>query len=213
MKASKTTISKTHVQIPESKKNPRGVGSKQGYALNESRNKTESDMNALFTTQCGLQSAKKGNISINSEALGALKRQCKTSWIIAMMCKESGCRVSEALQAWGTDINKSGRWLIRSKKKGKNRIVNLSNQIIDNLHGVGRPVELFGHTNRFYVYRQFKKAGIILELDGYERARVTHAFRHEYANQLQELTKDERVIADGMGHKSNESQKSYIRHE
>lgn len=210
MKAGKNTVSNTHVQIPQSKKNPRIRGRKQGYSLNESRTKAEPGMNAQFTTQCDSCQASKAVISVKSDAMGLLKRQCKTSWIIAMMCRESGCRVSEALQAWGTDINKSGRWLIRSKKKGRNRIANLSNQIIDSLHGIGRPVELFAHTNRFYVYRQFKKAGIEIEIEGYERKRVTHAFRHEYASQIHELSKDESVIADSLGHKSKSSQKSYI---
>lgn len=195
------------------KKNPRGVGKRQGYGLNENRNNTESGISALSNTQCELQALPREEISINNVIMEQLKRRDKDCYIVARLMSETGCRISEVLNMWGTDITKEGRVLIRAKKGGNNRVVNVSREFIREISRAGQSCELIQDKDRFYFYREFKKAGIVLELKGYKRARVTHAFRHEYANQIKNLSRDKDVTKVAMGHKSIKSQDYYVKSE
>lgn len=112
---------------------------------------------------------------------------------------------------WGTDINMNGKVLIRSKKSGNNRIANISTQYIKEIYRAGQPCELIQDKDRFYFYREFKKVGIILSIEGYKRDRVTHAFRHEYTKEIRTLTSEKVVIKNALGHKSEKSQENYGR--
>ena len=187
------------------------MNTKQNYKLGRDCNKTKSVSDALMFRECEKKSSMGEAVLCSESAFEALKRKDIDLYIVARMLSETGCRISEVLQMWGTDINMSGKVLIRSKKKGNNRVCNISNQFIKEIPRAGQSCELIQDKDRFYFYREFKKVGISLSIEGYERNRVTHAFRHEYTKQIRTLTTEKDVIKNALGHKSEKSQENYGR--
>ncbi len=122
-----------------------------------------------------------------------------------------GLRISEVLKLVPADLLPLGRIRIRSSKRGKDRILNYSDPF--NYLEKCRQLSLlpFRDYNRFYVYREYKKFGIMLYLGDHKKYSVTHLFRHLFATSLDQVVDDRSLISDALGHKSRKSIESYVK--
>lgn len=126
-----------------------------------------------------------------------------------LLLQDHGLRVSELLGISGGDIFKDGKVLIRGLKGSRNRIIH-SGEIgayMESCAGVhGR---IWVEYSRFWLYRELKKMGVILAHEGKERHSVTHAFRHQYIAQANQIDGIE-TAQHSVGHRSSNSTKQYV---
>src|SRR6516225_2984973 len=120
-----------------------------------------------------------------------------------------GCRVSEVLNIRGCDIDKTGRIQIFGLKGSANRII-VDSEVKDFWLTVRNPSQYkVFEFNRQYMWRLFKECGIRVEMEGQERARVTHAFRHVVAKEVSTIADNLTDVRDFMGRKWESSTKNY----
>lgn len=125
----------------------------------------------------------------------------------------SGMRISEVLRIKGTDIT-INRTLFYIASKSKARC---SVQIVDSWDYyskyVGKPVYLFAHFSRFYIYRQMKAIGLSVKFGANCNSSVTHLGRHITALNAQGATQNSKDAQRVLNHKSINSTKHYLTHE
>lgn len=121
-----------------------------------------------------------------------------------------GLRVSEALSIGYADLMALGRIRIRASKRGTSRIINYADRYgyLEMCRRNG--VKPFADFNRFFIYREYKKHGIMLFHEKDKKYSVTHAFRHLLVAMLKSEIDDKSLISDLLGHKSGKSIESYM---
>lgn len=121
-----------------------------------------------------------------------------------------GLRVSEALSIGYADLMALGRIRISASKRGTSRIINYADRYgyLEMCRRNG--VNPFADYNRFFIYREYKKNGIMLFHEKDKKYSVTHAFRHLLVTMLKSEIEDKSLISDILGHKSRKSIESYM---
>lgn len=122
-----------------------------------------------------------------------------------------GLRVSEMLAVSPRDIDELGRIRIKSLKGGVPRIVDTG--INADQFKVWRnsgyiPWRMW---TRFFVYRQFKKYGIQIDIEGNGKKSVTHALRHVSAQVSATVDPDLQATKSHLGHKSISNTEIYAK--
>lgn len=122
-----------------------------------------------------------------------------------------GLRVSEVLSIEHSDILSLGRLRIRTSKRGVDRIIAFDDQYKYLQRCKANGVHPFADFNRFYVYRQYKKEGIMMFHDVDKKWSVTHSLRHFMVQQVMSEIDERNLVSNYIGHASKKSLDSYIR--
>lgn len=122
-----------------------------------------------------------------------------------------GLRVSEVLKINYPDLMPLGRIRIKASKRGVSRIINYTDRYgyLEFCRKTG--TSPFADYNRFFIYREYRKNGIMLFHEKDKKYSVTHAFRHLLVTMLRKDIADKSLISDVLGHKSKKSIESYIK--
>lgn len=122
-----------------------------------------------------------------------------------------GLRVSEMLAITPRDIDALGRVMIKSLKGGVLRLCdtgeNASQFLVWREHGYV-PWRTW---DRFFVYRQFKKYGIQIDVQGNGKKSVTHALRHVSAQISATVDPSLEATKTHLGHKSKTNTEIYAK--
>ena len=118
-------------------------------------------------------------------------------------------RVSEMLELGGQRINSNGSFNIYSKKSKKviTLTVYSAENYAEHFKLMGAPLNTI--TDRFYLYKLYKRLGFYYKRPGGKNNSVTHAIRHMTAQEIRRNKQDEDFITDQLHHKSKKSRNSY----
>lgn len=147
--------------------------------------------------------------SIQLPALEDKRTELGGYYFVAIIQLRAGCRISEVLQIRYSDIILPDRVLVRGLKGSRNKLVSVPECTQIFAKCVEHKFNPFANYNRFTAYRNYKRAGIMLYNDTGKKAKVTHAFRHKLVEDLRQLTENEVIIQDTIGHNSIKSQIHY----
>jgi len=110
-------------------------------------------------------------------------------------------RITEALQVSCYDIDTLGRIYIKGAKKSHNKLVTCpyyTSYFIDCKTSGRNP---FDNYNRFFVYREFRKIGLVMQFKDYQRCAVTHSLRFASIGNIHSDMLSYEEIARFVGHK------------
>jgi len=116
-----------------------------------------------------------------------------------------GLRISEVLRIKHSDILTLGRLKITASKNGQDRIINYEDSFDYLRFCKANGVTPFKDYDRFFLYRAYRKEGIMLFHDFDKKYSVTHALRHLVVQQLTKEIEDKSLISSIMGHKSTKT--------
>jgi site-specific recombinase XerD len=134
-----------------------------------------------------------------------------TTHIFAKTMLLGGLRVSEMLAVSPRDIDELGRIRIKSLKGGLPRLVDTGANADQFKVWRNCGYIPWGTWTRFFVYRQFKKYGIQMEVAGNEKKSVTHALRHVSAQVSATVDSDLQATKSHLGHKSISNTEIYAK--
>lgn len=125
----------------------------------------------------------------------------------------SGARINEVLKIKGTDIDKSGRIVLKGSKGSSGRMfvpLYLKDEFIKQ---AGKNKYLFDYISRFVMYRFLKKNELFITMPNSHNSKVTHSFRYVFISDMQELTHEIENTSMIVGHKSINSTQIYLANE
>lgn len=180
-----------------------------GPSLDKPRIKSVSTPSAPTTTLCDLGKDLEARVTAVLAAGDKLKQWDVKLYFIYVLQLEHSLRISEVINIFPSDIDSLGNVKIKGLKNSSSRIISSS---------VVRPYLLycrvsgvfpFSEYNRFYVYRQYKKAGVVWQSGGESKSAVTHALRHIAAATARKENFDASLITQKLGHVSSKTQIHY----
>ena len=120
-----------------------------------------------------------------------------------------GLRVSETLLLGGNEIMSNGNIFLTAPKNKEVIVINVS--CLGSLETAFRRAgyNLGEITDRFYMYRLYKRLGIVYQKKGNKNKSVTHAFRHIQAQEIRNKELGDILITKALHHKSKKSAESY----
>jgi integrase len=121
-----------------------------------------------------------------------------------------GLRISEVLNIKHSDILELGRLRIRTLKKGIDRIVYFDDRYGYFKRCKASGVNPFQDYNRFFIYRLYKKEGIMMFHDSSKKWSVTHSLRHFMVQQVMNEVNEKNLVTRYIGHSSKESLDNYL---
>jgi len=139
----------------------------------------------------------------------SLKRVSQLLYYIALLQFLHGLRISEVLAIRPYDITSQGFVKINAVKNSNSRIIHAYEATNYLLKCKTYGKYPFAEFNRFYVYRQYKKAGIGKKFGTNRVTSVTHYFRHNASLQAKSVNADITTRAHQLGHKSTKSTEHY----
>ena len=156
------------------------------------------------TTKLKGESLKSGSKDIMYKAeLELMKKEDIKLYYIAKLMQIGALRVSEVLSINPKDISRTGHVVIRSKKGGDNRVI-YTGEVSDYLLNCKRlsiiPFRLY---DRHYIYREFKKRGIVYESNYSTKKSVAHSIRHSIVDCARREGFEKDSIKRITGHKSD----------
>lgn len=122
---------------------------------------------------------------------------------------ETGCRISECLSIKYYDVLADGRVIIRGLKGSNDRVVSCSIGKSYLLHCRLYNSWVFSNFNRFYVYRFYKKYGVMFVSKKSKKKSVTHALRHINALNMRKAGLKSSDVSEFLGHKNLKNGKYY----
>ncbi|MCP3925073.1 MAG: site-specific integrase [Desulfobacterales bacterium] len=123
----------------------------------------------------------------------------------------SGLRITEMLNIKMKDIDSQGRIRIRSLKGSKKRLIQCVYHVDRLLHVRLHKNEIFESTNRFYLYREFKKNGFMCKSKTSKNHSVTHYFRYLYIYRMHNDGYSVVDIAEEIGHANVDNTLRYVK--
>ncbi len=120
-----------------------------------------------------------------------------------------GLRISEVLSINPAHIKKDGSIYISGKKGSQPRLINpgkFAEWVANN------PVyfcSMLGMRNRQYYWRLFNRLGISILLPGNKHRSVTHLFRYNFINEVQNISGEIEATGVIVGHKNKSNTKRY----
>jgi integrase len=131
---------------------------------------------------------------------------CKGYFLIMVI---NGLRVSEVLRLRVFEEDSRGYTYIKASKSDKRIAVNLRASglyycTVKEDNGLW-----LTYTNRFWIYRQFKRMGLVVQVRSNVNKSVTHGHRHLIADEVRSLTNDNKNVTEVLHHNSKKSQQSY----
>lgn len=145
------------------------------------------------------------------QSLDLLKQRSQKLYLIAHLQFVHGLRISEVLDIKHSDISPQGFIKIGSKKMSSGRIIH-AGESLEYMHQCRASlVHPFAGFDRFFVYREYKRVGLMKFVPGNKKASVTHLFRHNASSQALKVGADIETRAHQLGHKSTKSTQHYGR--
>lgn len=130
-------------------------------------------------------------------------------YYVAYLQFSFGLRISEVLKIRHYDISSIGLILIKGSKKSKNQVINCP-ELTDYLRSCKQyKINPFEDFDRHFVYRQYKKAGLMLPATFGQFNAVTHLFRYIAVQEIGTISKEFTDKSDFLRHKSPNSTKHY----
>lgn len=120
-----------------------------------------------------------------------------------------GLRISEVLAIRPTDITPLGTIRIQSNKGSNNRLVTSGEVMKYMLRCRSNSVFPFKDLDRYYVYREYRKIGLVLMTSTATHAKVTHIFRHMLVKTNQDQGFEIELSKNQLGHRSLKSTMEY----
>lgn len=151
---------------------------------NKDRYKSGIPSPAQTGTQCGTGSiSEPAELVPESSKKRIMKENPRLMHLINFMIA-SGSRISEALKVNHWEITKTGHVKLHQLKGSGDRIVHSGMAMQYLLNCAKSKQQPWADWNRFFVYREFKKFGIGLQLQGRKKKSITHSVRHTVAKQI-----------------------------
>tara|TARA_R100000789_G_C2995341_1_gene147288 strand:- start:414 stop:1010 length:597 start_codon:yes stop_codon:yes gene_type:complete len=166
---------------------------------------------AQTNSLCGVNEDPKGMSSTILTVLEQLKVEGGHLYYVLLLQYQYGLRVSEALNLRCSQISKGGKILVNGSKGSADRIIVVPELARFGANSLVGDYKIFPYISRFHVYREYKKRGISLALNGTNKRAVTHAPRHVAINEVNELSKSKEKTRQFIGHKSIKSTEHYVR--
>ncbi len=166
---------------------------------------------AQYTTVCAPGTDRVVTSDTIIQLLSQVREKNSILHAIGYLLFTYGLRVSEVLSIQATHLRNGEKIWIGGKKRSGDRYINYSeirNVIIPRSKSSG---QIFQGYSRFWVYREFKKLGIVLVLDGGKKKAVTHAGRHLVARELKGAGDKVESIQGFYQHKSIKSTNHYAK--
>lgn len=179
------------------------------------KNRNRAAINAVLNpsahteTLCGLADIGKTEIETKLAWVNSLPGLSMPMKTLINLQFTSGLRVSEALGIKASDMMYNGMIRIRSSKGSISRIIHYSDNdgYLEFCRKIGK--QPFAEFNRFFVYREYKKLGIITAPRKSTKQAVTHAPRHMLAQAMQKAFRSAELTQDLLRQKSNRSTQYY----
>lgn len=121
----------------------------------------------------------------------------------------SGCRITEALSITANQLTSTGLVKIKALKGSNSRMVSAGMATAFIIDCKARNVAPWEGWSRWFVYRQLKKFGIVMQCQNGKRSKVTHAFRHQVAQSIKSAGMTIDDSKNALGHKSIKSTEYY----
>lgn len=167
---------------------------------------------AQSTKLCDLGNIEEIDVTVVSDTIERMKITNTPLYYVAYLQYAYGLRVSEVLRIRVTDVLRSGRVNIKGLKGSNDRIVYCGEFATWVRGSKSRTMLVFDTMSRYYVYREYKKLGLIASNGEKSNRLVTHLFRHLAALELRDNDIDIDTTASLLGHKNKSNTKIY-RHE
>ena len=177
--------------------------------LNNLRPRTVLNPIAPTVKVCDAQ--RKGEIAYKSllSKVDSLKSQSRILYYVAVLQIIGSFRISEVLNIKPTDIMLSGHVLVQGSKGSANQLIH-SGEVSDYLvQCKSKNIYPFAALNRFFVYRQYRKVGIIYKSHYSGKLSVTHAFRQYNVELMRVNDIENEEISKHLGHKNKSNQSYY----
>ena len=143
------------------------------------------------------------------EQLKTKKQYLGNYYYLFIFQYQTGCRITEALNICPGDLSVNGLVLVRGLKKSQDRVCYIA-ELLPLIHkSLSTGNKLFFSMNRFTAYRLLKSIGIQKLKKGRERESVTHIFRDQHAKNIRDLTNNESVLSQQLGHKNQRNSEYY----
>jgi site-specific recombinase XerD len=168
-----------------------------------------STTSAQITTLCETNKSLEMEVESLLEKLGQAFKHSKILGHLLDIQISGGCRISEVLKITPKDITPTGSILIQSAKKGNQRIVTTSKSSEFLLMCRKLNITPFMDYDRFFVYREYKKLGIIFVSKTSSKMSITHAPRHIFTASNRITTKDETTLSNALGQKTKNMSNRY----
>lgn len=174
------------------------------------RTKSVLDSSAQNVTQCAASSNLVSGISELKEAVDRIRGHNLNLHIFATIQLRAGLRVSELLSVTPGDVDQLGRIKVKGLKGSLDRVVDCGEycDIVKANAAIGAMP--WQGWNRFYIYREYKKYGVTLDVEGNKRKAVTHSLRHESALLLKDESAELSHAQGLLGHKNVTNTEHYV---
>lgn len=133
--------------------------------------------------------------------------------VIEYILIHSGCRISEILECKQSDLINGCDLLIHGKKGSASRIFHFPELSEFFLSHRTKPSDPIFHTCYITFYRHCLERGIFLKHRNSKNRSVTHSFRYKYIHALNDVARDEKEVADCVGHRSRKTSHTYLQKE
>jgi len=174
--------------------------------------RSSSDLRCMKLLSILLQrSSNKNNVNNkrSTQSVLTFSRQEEKEALVYVL-KYSGCRISELLNVIGSDILSDSEFIIRGLKGSASRTLRfpeLSPILIDAQKFPTRHLFL---TRYITLYRYLISLGLYSHVRGNKNRAVAHSFRYAKIRTLSDVTHDDKVTADCIGHRSKRTSHRYI---
>ena len=151
--------------------------------------------------------------SLSEVALKTITTKYQSSrhymYVIGVLIFRYGLRVSEVLNIRYSDVRVGHKLFIHGAKKSNNRLLDIYE--LNDFFCLDRSNTsyIFTGISRFFIYREFKKLGIGISIEGNKKLAVTHAGRHLLMQELKNSGDSTDDLQRYIGHKSINSTKCY----
>lgn len=164
---------------------------------------------AQYTTLCGPGSGSSQDTDRILTTLAGIKNKNPILHAVGWLLFTYGLRVSEVLGIRSEHLRNGEKIWIGGKKRSGDRYINYSEirSIIRSRSMIKGYI--FEGYNRFWVYRELKKLGVVVSIEGNKKKAVTHAGRHLNAQELKRAGDSITAIQSFYQHKSQKSTEYY----
>ena len=164
---------------------------------------------AQSTTLCVEGSGREGLILLIESLIDKWKKKGDPLWIILFLQYRHGLRVSEVLNIMPSHYRQGKRVFIPGLKFSENRIIDCW-EVWSYLSNFGsNALPPFGHMDRYYVYRNYKRNGLVLGFGAVNNRAVTHVLRHLFVQSAAVDSEGLRAAQLSVGHKNVSNTKRY----
>lgn len=121
----------------------------------------------------------------------------------------SGCRISEILNIRSSDYLSNGLIKIIGLKRSSDRLIRIEKYTEYFSFCKANNKAPFSNISRYYVYREYRKLGLVVSFVDSNKKAVTHSFRYRYVQNLDRNNVDLNLIKQEIGHKNVKTTERY----